>query len=310
MRMWWSEHRSCPICKKRLSSSDFHQISYKPQELHAQEDDQVMGHEPESGPLSSAIYSGVGTSTLAEINNIDLDGSYGSKIDGITRHLLWLREHDPGAKSVVFSQYRDFLSVLERAFLHFKIGNTTMDYRGGAERFRKDPSMECFLLHAKAQSSGLNLVNATHVFLCEPLINTALELQAIARVHRIGQYRPTTVWMYLVNDTVEESIYEISVARRLAHMGQKSNPASCRASPELMESRIDAANSMELQQAPLAKLLATGASAGELVEKDDLWQCLFGKAKRASKRSIKDHPEVARHVRAAAAEDRARQLPR
>ena len=53
--------------------------------------------------------------------------------------------------------------------------------------------MECFFLHAKAQASGLNLVNATHVFLCEPLINTAIELQAIARVHRIGQHNPTTV---------------------------------------------------------------------------------------------------------------------
>ena len=38
---------------------------------------------------------------------------------------------------------------------------------------------ECFFLHAKAHSSGLNLVNATHVFLCEPLINTAIELQYV-----------------------------------------------------------------------------------------------------------------------------------
>ena len=39
---------------------------------------------------------------------------------------------------------------------------------------------ECFFLHAKAHSSGLNLVNATHVFLCEPLINTAIELQCVS----------------------------------------------------------------------------------------------------------------------------------
>ncbi len=39
---------------------------------------------------------------------------------------------------------------------------------------------ECFFLHAKAHSSGLNLVNATHVVLCEPLINTAIELQYVS----------------------------------------------------------------------------------------------------------------------------------
>ena len=87
-------------------------------------------------------------------------------------------------------------------------------------------------MDAKANSSGLNLVNATHVFLCEPLINTALELQAIAKVHRIGQHLPTTVWMYLVEDTVEKSIYEISVSRRISHMDGRSLPleASAQAS--------------------------------------------------------------------------------
>ena len=45
---------------------------------------------------------------------------------------------------------------------------------------------ECFFLHAKAHSSGLNLVNATHVFLCEPLINTAIELQYVFSVSMIS----------------------------------------------------------------------------------------------------------------------------
>jgi len=137
----------------------------------------------------------------------------------------------------------------------------------------KVPQVECFLLHAKAHSSGLNLVIATHVCLCEPLINTAIELQAIARVHRIGQYRPTTVWMYLVSGTVEESIYDISVSRRMLHVSR----GALQASVTLLEETIDAANSLELQQAPLSKLLTRGSSGGELVDKEDLWNCLFRK---------------------------------
>lgn len=139
----------------------------------------------------------------------DESRSFGTKIDTLARHMLWVRQNDPGAKSVVFSQYKDFLNVLSRAFTHFQIAFSGFDKPNGVRKFKDDPGVglvfrrmrihadqpqtECFFLHAKAQASGLNLVNATHVFLCEPLINTAIELQAIARVHRIGQHNPTTV---------------------------------------------------------------------------------------------------------------------
>jgi E3 ubiquitin-protein ligase SHPRH len=150
--------------------------------------------------------------------------------------------------------------------------------------------VECFLLHARAHSSGLNLVNATHVILTEPLINTALELQAIARVHRIGQHRPTTVWMYLVSDTVEGSVYDISVERRLAHVRSSrkrdsvvgsSKATSGTATPQArgdnieIETAIDAANEAELREVRLDHLLTKG-SGGEVVSKEDLWGCLFG----------------------------------
>lgn len=36
-------------------------------------------------------------------------GSYGSKIDTLTRHLLYLKLSEPGAKSIVFSAWADSL---------------------------------------------------------------------------------------------------------------------------------------------------------------------------------------------------------
>lgn len=131
-------------------------------------------------------------------------------------------------------------------------------------------------------------------------MNTAIELQAIARVHRIGQHQPTTVWMYLVDNTVEKSIYEISVARRMSHIESvrdlhgdddveddndnynfdKSNP---------FENKFDAANSLEIQQTALSKLLTKGSGGGELVAQDDLWECLFHQKKAGPpKNSIMD----------------------
>jgi len=317
IRLWWSEHRTCPVCKRHLSSNDFHDITYKPRQLRAQEEARTTPSSPEKSEASSSpsnapsrtsLYSDISATTLDSIKGIDLNGSYGTKIDTLSRHLIYLRDADPGAKTIIFSQYSDFLQVLGGAFRQFKIGYTAINSTNGIEKFKSDPSIECFLLDAKSDSSGLNLVNATHVFLCEPLINAAIELQAIARVHRIGQQRPTTVYMYLISDTVEEAIYEISVARRLEHLTRSTNRSRL-ATPvpggSLLEKDIDKANSLELQQAPLSKLLVKGKTGGEVVEKDDLWNCLFGK-KRVMGPGVTEEMqrEVDRHLRVEAAEGR------
>ena len=327
--MWWNLHRTCPTCKSRLKANDFHQITYKPQEFIAQEE--KTSTKIETGHASeNLIYTDISSSLLREIKDIDLPGSFGTKIDTLARHIMWLRENDPGAKAVVFSQYKNFLGVLGTAFTLYKIGHSSVDSKDGIENFKSDPAVcfpllslslskvfsctyqaqvECFLLHARAHSSGLNLVNATHVFLCEPLINTAIELQAIARVHRIGQHSPTTVWMYLVSDTVEESIYNLSVSRRLAHIHEKEKEVEGNSGTlpgKLTEVAIDSANSMEIQDAALSKLMAGGASSGELVKKDDLWQCLFGNSSRKTNggHSNRADSEVGRFLRGEAAEQR------
>lgn len=119
------------------------ECSYKPQQLTMQEEGQAQekGSSMPNDRGESAIYSGIHKSTLHQIKNIDLDGSYGTKIDTIARHILWIREHDPGAKSIIFSQYRDFLDVLSRAFTQFRIGFTGIDRKDGIQKFINDPSV-------------------------------------------------------------------------------------------------------------------------------------------------------------------------
>ncbi|KAL8954063.1 MAG: hypothetical protein Q9222_000120 [Ikaeria aurantiellina] len=311
LRLWRKHHMTCPTCKKRLHQDELHQITYKPQELKVQEErhasDQANVTGGDAG--SPGIYTDINASTMDEIKNIDMDvkRSFGTKIDSIARHLIWLRENDPGSKSIVFSQFRDFLSVLASAFTSFKIGYASIDGKTGVQRFKNDPGVECLLMHAKSNSSGLTLVNATHVFLCEPLINTAIELQAVARVHRIGQHQPTTVWVYVVENTVERSVYDISVERRLAHIGrgERQKAPGHGDETETIEGQIEAANTVEMEEAALGKLMSSGSSGGELVDKEDLWNCLF-RQKPGQVQSISPavEREVGRHLRLTAAEER------
>lgn len=259
------------------------EITHNVASVTAQEENHDTGVavSPTSSSSSGmSIYSSIHGSTMNEIKTVKLEDSYGSKVDMMARHLLWIRNNDPGAKTIIYSQFADFLQVLRLALRRFKIGVSGIRERNGIEKFKNDPTVECFLLDAKSNSSGLNLVNATYVFLCEPLINPALELQAIARVHRIGQRRTTTVFMYIVGNTVEEAIYDISVKRRLEHMGRdvgsRSGTATPAASEQAQERSLDVANSEEIKAAALSKLVQ-GGNQGEVVGTDDLWKCLFGK---------------------------------
>ncbi|KAI2544174.1 SHPRH isoform 11, partial [Pan troglodytes] len=60
------------------------------------------------------------------------------------------------------------------------------------------------LLPLHTGSNGLTIIEATHVLLVEPILNPAHELQAIGRVHRIGQTKPTIVHRFLIKATIEE----------------------------------------------------------------------------------------------------------
>ena len=288
MFIWWKTgNHNCPECRTALTRADLKEISNNVTPITAQEE---TPDTEATSPLSSSsstpsIYSTIHTSTMNEIKTVKLEDSYGSKVDMMARHLLWIRNNDPGAKTIIYSQFSDFLSVLRLALRRFKIGATAIRDKNGIEKFKSDPAVEAFLLDAKSNSSGLNLVNATYVFLCEPLINPALELQAIARVHRIGQRRATTVFMYIVGGTVEEAIYDISVKRRMEHVGRDA-PASGSSSREgsatpaaaAVERYLDVANSEEIKTAALSKLVREG-NQGEVVGKEDLWKCLFGKVR-------------------------------
>jgi E3 ubiquitin-protein ligase SHPRH len=96
---------------------------------------------------------------------------------------------------------------MERSFKLNGIGYVRFDQKQKKDKdavnlFKTSKEIQVFMLHSQSQSylmysaitnndsSGLSLVDATHCFLVEPVINSAIELQAVSRIHRMGQTKP------------------------------------------------------------------------------------------------------------------------
>ena len=83
-----------------------------------------------------------------------------------------------------------------------------------------------FLISLKAGGSGLNLHKATEIILLDPWWNPAVEEQAAARAHRIGQEEIVTVYRIIAQNTIEERIRELHRNKqRLSNSILESHPA-------------------------------------------------------------------------------------
>jgi len=101
-----------------------------------------------------------------------------------------LKEH-PDEKSLVFCQFRGEMNYIQSQLdcPVFRIdGSVPKDERvRQIEGFKKIQGGAVFIIQIKSGGQGLNLQEATRVYITAPSWNPATELQAIGRAHRTGQ---------------------------------------------------------------------------------------------------------------------------
>ena len=130
-----------------------------------------------------------------------------------------INEH-PKEKTLVFSQFIGEMNIVhemiaQAGFRVFRIdGSVSKEERlKQIQAFRKAEN-GIFLIQIKAGGQGLNLQEATRVYITSPAWNPATELQAIGRSHRTGQTKKVFVkkLIYAGEDTlpsVEQSIMSL-----------------------------------------------------------------------------------------------------
>ncbi|PKA58989.1 Putative SWI/SNF-related matrix-associated actin-dependent regulator of chromatin subfamily A member 3-like 1 [Apostasia shenzhenica] len=180
----------CPICRHPLSKSDL--FSALPPKSPDENLKQSSGI-----PISSKL--------LALLN------------------LLSSTMQKPSMKSVVFSQFRKMLILLEEPLkaAGFRVlrldGSMSMKKRMEViNEFgsNKMNSPTVLLASLKSAGAGINLTAASRVFLVEPWWNPAVEEQAMDRVHRIGQREEVKVVRLIVRDSIEERIMELQERKK------------------------------------------------------------------------------------------------
>ncbi len=135
-----------------------------------------------------------------------------SKLD----HFFELLEQarDGNHRVLVFSQFVRLLKVIgeelkKRELTYCYMDGSTIDRKGEVKRFQTDKSVPVFLISLKAGGTGLNLTGADTVVHFDPWWNPAVQEQATARAHRIGQTRVVNSYKLIARGTVEEKIIEL-----------------------------------------------------------------------------------------------------
>ncbi|ROT61154.1 putative E3 ubiquitin-protein ligase SHPRH-like isoform X1 [Penaeus vannamei] len=164
-------------------------------------------------PTRTREISYVDTKAKEEEEYIKVQGSLSTKVEGVVRLMLKIKLSDPEAKVLVFSSWVDVLDVIADAFaqngITFRALHQHSKFQKHLASFKSNSLISALLLPISSGANGLNIIEAAHVILVEPILNPAAELQAIGRIHRIGQTKETTVHRFLVRDTIEDRMHHI-----------------------------------------------------------------------------------------------------
>ncbi|XP_040855736.1 DNA excision repair protein ERCC-6-like [Ochotona curzoniae] len=159
---------------------------------------------------------------------------------------LLTRLRDEGHQTLVFSQSRQILNIIERLLKnrHFKLlridGTVThlLEREKRINLFQQNKDYSVFLLTTQIGGVGLTLTAATRVVIFDPSWNPATDAQAVDRVYRIGQKENVVVYRLITCGTVEEKIYRRQVFKDSLirqTTGDKKNPFRYFTKQELRE---------------------------------------------------------------------------
>lgn len=147
-------------------------------------------------------------------------GTLSMKLNYLTMRLL--ENQNKGIKSIVFYEFEnsayyltELLDILGMNYIMYAPYIKPAERSNNITKFdrwdqaKNEGEGVALIMDLKLASHGLTIIAATHVFFINPVWNQTIEAQAIKRAHRIGQMNEVFVETLILENTLEQEMYNM-----------------------------------------------------------------------------------------------------
>jgi non-specific serine/threonine protein kinase len=160
--------------------------------------------------MASSLRSLVKEGVISDYNYFKEALNYSSKIDFVIQTILDRKDNEKG--KLIFCHYRDEIDEIAKRLADGGMTNiATFDGRVSNNKRNEivNEKNNALILQIQTGCEGLNLQeNYSEIYFVSPHWNPAVEDQAIARCHRIGQKNIVSVFKFQMSNFVSEQIDE------------------------------------------------------------------------------------------------------
>ncbi|KAL6060100.1 SWI/SNF-related matrix-associated actin-dependent regulator of chromatin subfamily A member 3-like 1 [Balamuthia mandrillaris] len=232
LRVLESVNANCPLCRTAVKTNELaplHKVLPPPTATDSNDDpkDKGKGKEKENGVVYEEYNVGNELDGYADDEESEplryTTDKASTKLLKLEEEIEKMLSADKSHKAVVFSQWTSMLDLVEAHLSSLNKGirwvrvDGTLSLRNRAAMLHSfsEGDAHLLLMSLKVGGLGLNLTAASHVFLLDLWWNPATELQAIDRVHRLGQSKEVQVVRFTTKDTIEERIITLQEKKQM-----------------------------------------------------------------------------------------------
>ncbi len=143
-----------------------------------------------------------------DVNNVlKMSMKASSKIDSVIDKII--SNKDNGNRKIIFCHFKKEIDILRENLEKYNINVKTFDGRiknTEREDILNDRSIEILIIQIQTGCEGLNLQHFNEIYFVSPHWNPAVEDQALARCHRIGQEKTIHVYKFQMDTFDKEKL--------------------------------------------------------------------------------------------------------